>query len=428
MVDKKLYESLTADIFSRFPSVQKYGFTPGAYKPGLKAMEDFDRELGFPSRSFRSIHVAGTNGKGSVANMIASALTGAGYKTGLYTSPHLVDFRERARIDGEMVPREYVVDFLQRWKPYFEKENLSFFEITTGLAFKWFADSGVDAAVIEAGLGGRLDSTNIIRPVLSVVTSIGLDHCNILGNTLEAIAGEKAGIFKRGVPALVGERRGETEPVFREKAAAFCPLFYADELYPSLAALWDREGREVDLGASVQKDNVHTALGAAHLLQSDFPALADKAKLFDSLEHTARRMHFCGRWQHLQERPEVIADIGHNAHALRYNFAQLKAMGRPLTLVYGIMADKDLEAIVPLMPEGARFIFTAPSTPRALPSEELLRRFLALRPGENAVAVQSVADAVKTALDGAGENDVIYIGGSTFVVAQAIEYYGKIQF
>ena len=220
------YEQLVQDIFKRFPSVQKEGFKPGAYKPGLEGMIGFDEVLGRPSGLFRSIHVAGTNGKGSVANMLAAALTAAGYKTGLYTSPHLVDFRERARINGEMIPREYVQEFLEKWKPYFEAENLSFFEITTGMAFRWFADSHVDIAVIEAGLGGRLDSTNLLVPELSVITSIGLDHCALLGNTLEEIAFEKAGIMKPGVPCVIGESNPATDPVFDAFArnlAMTCP-------------------------------------------------------------------------------------------------------------------------------------------------------------------------------------------------------------
>ena len=220
------YEQLVKDIFTRFPSVQKEGFKPGAYKPGLEGMRDFDKVLGEPSRQIKTIHVAGTNGKGSVANMLASALMAAGYKTGLYTSPHLVDFRERARIDGEMIPRQYVQEFLEKWKPYFEAENLSFFEITTGMAFRWFADQKVDVAVIEAGLGGRLDSTNIITPQLSIITSIGLDHCALLGNTLAEIASEKAGIMKPGVPCIIGESNPETDPIFDAAAlslALTCP-------------------------------------------------------------------------------------------------------------------------------------------------------------------------------------------------------------
>ena len=225
------YGTLLEEIFRRFPSVQKTDFAK-AYKPGLAGMEAFCEVLGHPERSFRSIHVAGTNGKGSVSSLLASALAAVGLRTGLYTSPHLLDFRERARVVAvdsfDLIPKEYVFDFLTTWKPYFIEHDLSFFEITTGLAFKWFADTGVDVAVIEAGLGGRLDSTNVLTPELALVTTIGLDHCALLGNTLEAIAGEKAGIFKPGVPALVGESNPETDPVFDDRAWMVCPLTYAD--------------------------------------------------------------------------------------------------------------------------------------------------------------------------------------------------------
>ena len=244
------YGQLLTEIFQRFPSVQKTDFGT-AYKPGLERMAAFCAALGHPERAFRSIHVAGTNGKGSVSSLLAAALASSGVRTGLYTSPHLVDFRERARIvtgqGFDLIPKAYVFRFLTEWKPYFIAQELSFFEITTGLAFKWFADEGVEAAVIETGLGGRLDSTNVLVPDLSVVTTIGLDHCALLGDTLEAIAGEKAGIFKPGVPALVGESNPETDPVFDEKAWMVCPLTYADKVRPSL---WHRRQevlRKMDL-------------------------------------------------------------------------------------------------------------------------------------------------------------------------------------
>ena len=459
------YGQLVADIFRRFPSVQKEGFKPGAYKPGLEGMRAFDEALGYPSRQFKSIHIAGTNGKGSVANMLASALTAAGYKTGLYTSPHLVDFRERARICGEMIPQDYVEAFLRRWKPYFEAENLSFFEITTGLAFRWFADEKVDVAVIEAGLGGRLDSTNLLVPELSIITSIGLDHCALLGDTLEAIAAEKAGIMKPGVPCVIGESNPATDPVFDAAWAAVSSkkaifkdgearpgLVYADRVEPWL---WDRHEeilKAMDLQAPVQRKNLRTVLTALNLLKGAFPA-SEKA-VTEGIEHTASLMHFHGRWERLQERPLVICDIGHNAHALASNFKALEAMNRPLIIVYGIMADKDLDAIIPLMPRRAQYIFVAPDTPRAMKAEEVLRRVKAEIPGTSPrmtertsprmteatgpamtdgaapamtedsapamTAAPSVKDGMKMALDMATEDTVIYIGGSTFVVAEVL--------
>jgi len=408
-------------------------------------MRAFDEALGFPSRAFKNVHVAGTNGKGSVANMLASVLDACGYTTGLYTSPHILDFRERARIGGRMVPKEYVHSFLLKWKPYFEEHSLSFFEITTGLAFKWFADSGVDVAVIEVGLGGRLDSTNIITPELSIVTTIGLDHCALLGNTLAQIAAEKAGIFKPGVPALVGEATSETLPVFAAKASG--PLYIVDSKdvpVPSLAkhfsdfvrtSLSDNGAPEferllhrMDLQAEVQRKNLATVLAAIDLLQPVFPKLGNAAAVEEGIAHTAERMNFHGRWERLSENPLVIADIGHNAQALESNFRQLEALGRPV-IVYGIMADKDLDAIIPLMPRSASWIFTTPATKRALPAEEILRRCNM----PDAVAVPSVEDAVRHAMSLAssvipGEAEgsrPVYIGGSTFVVAEALPCFGK---
>ena len=441
------YGALLEEIFQRFPSVQKTDFAT-AYKPGLAGMEAFCEALGHPERAFKSIHVAGTNGKGSVASLLASALAGVGLRTGLYTSPHLVDFRERARIvtgdTFELIPKEYVFDFLTTWEPYFIEKGLSFFEITTGLAFKWFADAGVDAAVIEAGLGGRLDSTNVITPELALVTTIGLDHCALLGNTLEAIAGEKAGIFKPGVPALVGESNPETDPVFDDKAWMLCPLTYADKIRPSL---WHRRQdilKKMDLQADVQEKNLRTVLAAVDILKQvpGFKALADTEGVLAGIAGAARRTGFRGRWERLSELPFVICDIGHNPQALQYNFAQLRRYveeGRcsSLIIVYGIMADKDLDSILPLMPVDATYIFTAPQTARALPAAEILKRFTAapaVAP-RRAYTADSVRQAVQMALQLAQTLSqqtnrsasaskpvppLVFIGGSAFVVAEAL--------
>ena len=462
------YDHLLEEIFSRFPSVQNVPFSQ-AYKPGLEGMLAFDEALGFPSRQFKSVHVAGTNGKGSVANMLASAFDACGYKAGLYTSPHILDFRERMRIGGKMVPKEYVYEFLLKWKPYFEEHGLSFFEITTGMAFKWFADEGVDVAVVEVGLGGRLDSTNIITPELSIVTTIGLDHCALLGNTLAEIAAEKAGIFKPGVLALVGETTPETLPVFEShnpgtlyyatefltpRSKCFCrekmrQKHFSDSVVNSVyetqsgkkffntrsrTKLFDdvlarkvlvREGekffedilRRMDLQAEPQKKNLRTVLAAIELLKPGFSGLGDEQKVAEGIEHTAERMGFHGRWERLSEEPLVIADIGHNAQALESNFRKLEAMGHPI-IIYGIMADKDLDAIIPLMPRSASWIFTTPSTKRALPAKEILRR--ANMP--DARVIDNVKDAVNYAVS---QGRPVYIGGSTFVVAEALPCFGK---
>lgn len=441
--DRTTYETLLEEIFVRFPSVQSSAFDK-AYKPGLGRMEEFVEALGHPERKWKSIHVAGTNGKGTVASMLASVLSSCGLKTGLYTSPHLVDFRERARIPGTgLVTREYVLDFLTKWKPWFIRNELSFFEITTGLAFSWFADSGVDVAVIEAGLGGRLDSTNVITPDLSVVTSIGLDHCQYLGSTKAAIASEKAGIFKAGVPALAGESDPEAAPVFEEKARDFCPLTFADRKEPSL---WFRSAeilREADLCGPCVENNLRTALAAVDILKGKpgFERLSDGEAVVDALKHTARRTDFHGRWERLDDSPLVIADIGHNPAALQYSFDKLRRMREreecsSLIIVYGVMADKDLDSILPLMPEDAHYIFTAPSTPRALPAEEILSRWKAFRESKGldargACTADSVRDAVLSAVNLARETGsadspaCVFIGGSAFAVAEALPLFEK---
>lgn len=396
------YVKALDELFDKHPSVQKDGFTSGAYKPGLAGMEAFDSALGHPWMKFRSIHVAGTNGKGSVSSMLAAALSAKGYSVGLYTSPHLLDFRERMKIvsDGSfrMPSREFVWDFLHEQ----DLEGLSFFEITTGMAFRWFADEGVDIAVIEVGLGGRLDSTNIITPELSIITSIGLDHCAMLGNTRAEIAGEKAGIFKPGVPALVATRDGETEGVFEDKAAdSHCPLFFAED--------FECEAFPLDLEGPCQTINLRTVMAALELLGED----ADE----EAIAHTAEITGFHGRWEKLLDRPETICDIGHNPAALELNFRRLEELGRTLFIVYGIMADKDLAGIRPLMPQNARYYLVAPKTARALPAEKLSEAM----GGLEFTIEPSVAEGVRAAIEAASQlpDALVYIGGSTFVVSEA---------
>lgn len=410
------YDRLLADLFEKHPTVQKDGFVAGAYKPGLAGMEAFDAALGHPWRKFKTIHVAGTNGKGSVSSMLAAALAATGLRVGLYTSPHLIDFRERIKIisaaerdstpNAEMIPKEAVFAFLTEQN----LSGLSFFEITTGMAFWWFAEQKVDIAVIEVGLGGRLDSTNIILPELSVITSIGLDHCAMLGGTRAEIAFEKAGIFKPGVPALVWGWDGQTGPVFESHAAEVpCPLFFAEE--------FDTEDIELDLTGPCQAVNLRTVLAALELLGID----ADR----DALARTARITGFRGRWERLLPEPETICDIGHNPAALQLNFERLTALGRPLFIVYGVMADKDLDGIAPLMPGGAEYFLVAPATSRSLPVAALEERLSKLRPDIRACAAPSVADGVKMAVKKASgvPGSLVYIGGSTFVVAEAVELF-----
>jgi dihydrofolate synthase/folylpolyglutamate synthase len=411
-------------LFVRFPSVQKAGFGD-AYKPGLAHMEEFNALLGHPDRAYRTIHVAGTNGKGSVANMLASALAASGLKVGLYTSPHILDFRERMRIldagsDGpaRLVGRQEVWDFITRWEETFDRLDLSFFEITTGLAFKWFADEEVDFAVIEVGLGGRLDSTNVITPEVSVVTSIGLDHCAMLGDTRAAIAGEKAGIFKPGVPAVIGSRDEETAPVFEARAAAVgCPLVFAD------AGSGEQElPDDMDLQGEWQAENLRTVLTVLSVMGIEVTETISGA-----ISHTARRMDFHGRWEMLRRDPDMLCDIGHNPPALKRNFAELErylAEGRydSLIMVYGVMADKDLDGIIPLMPREAIWIAVAPDTQRSMKAEDLFRRLDGSLPGR-VIFGGTVAEGLALALERAGKSGakpLIYIGGSTFVVSEAV--------
>lgn len=441
---EKFYREKVNAIFNRFPSVQKVGFDQ-AYKPGLEHMRAFAALLGNPQETYRTVHVAGTNGKGSVSSMLASVLSGTGIRVGLYTSPHLVDFRERMRVvhdssaavcaseEEGLIPKEYVYDFLCRYEAEMERLNLSFFEITTGMAFKWFADAQVDVAVIEVGLGGRLDSTNIITPELSVVTTIGLDHCEQLGNTLASIAGEKAGIFKKNVPALVGETVPETRPVFEAKAEGLCPLAFAQDAEPSLWFRREEILRQMDLRGRYQEKNLRTVLAAVDLLKAlpNHSALSDTEKLLDAIEHAAARTGFHGRWERVSSRPAILADIGHNSQALTENFAQLKQLiaekaYTSLIIVYGIMADKDLDGILPLLPENATYVFTSPAIHRALPYEQLAARYRTFckqtgRP-EKIHSAETVREAIDTALLLASREacPLIYIGGSAYLIAEAL--------
>lgn len=400
------YEKKIEEIFERHPSVQVSGFNGRAYKSGIEGMIAFDNVLGQPWKAFRCIHVAGTNGKGSVSSMIAASLASCGLRVGLYTSPHLLDFRERIKlIPNELISKEEVLEFLERYEK--EIESLSFFEITTGMAFWWFAREAVDVAVIEVGLGGRLDSTNVITPELSVVTSIGLDHCSMLGDTRAEIALEKAGIFKPGIPALVWGHDPETDKVFTDFASKIgAELHFADEIIEPVHL----EG--MDLRGEYQDLNVRTTLAALKLLKVE-PDL-------EALRLTARITGLRGRWEILRENPTVICDIGHNPPALEWNFRQLEQSGRPLIIVYGIMADKALDDIAPLMPARARYILCAPDSARALPVQALFERLSALRPDLSLQTAPSVRDALDHALSLASPDTLIYVGGSTFVVSEIL--------
>ena len=403
-------------MFARHQSVSTAGFSKDAYKPGLDSIKRLDAALGNPSGTFRSIHVAGTNGKGSVCSMLAAALSATGKRVGLYTSPHILDFRERMKIiaDGEasLIPEEEVREFLNTHEN--DIEGMTFFEVTTGMAFRWFARQKVDIAVIEVGLGGRLDSTNIIIPELSVVTSIGLDHCDLLGDSREKIAAEKAGIFKKGVPALVWGHDAETDPVFERIAEETgCPLFYAD----SRSFEPETVVNALDLKSPCQKENLRTALSALEILGVE----AD----MDALAHTAAITGLHGRWERVEARTpggrksECILDIGHNPAALAANFT---AVGTRPVIVYGVMSDKDYRTNISLIPNDAKVFLCAPTTPRALPVRELAAAFRKIAPSVSVRPTGSVREAVDKAFAFTKGERPVLIVGSTYVVSEAASY------
>jgi len=427
------YKTLVESIFSKHRSVQSAGFKTDAYKPGLERMETFDKLLGSPSASFSSIHVAGTNGKGSVCHMLASALSSTGLKVGLYTSPHLLDFRERARIVSQskatLISENDVWVFLTENRDQIDRLGLSFFEITTGMAFWWFAKETVDIAIIETGLGGRLDSTNILtQPKLSIISSIGLDHCEILGPDRKAIAFEKAGIFKSGSAALVGIKDSQTCHIFEERASEMeCPLSFADDnegerIFHALGEEWLPE---MDLRGEYQKINLRTVLRALGILGFSEENIL---KMKRAITHAATFTGLRGRWEILSYKPLTIADIGHNPPALEWNFTQLREMQTKydkLLLIYGVMADKAVDDILPLLPSGDNvcYIFTTPDTPRAMKAESISEKFIKLFPERYSVCISSsVAEAIDLAIRRATDESLVYIGGSTFVVADALAY------
>lgn len=415
----KDYDSIISGIFLRHPSVQTSGFGPRSYKSGIESMAEFDRKLGSPWKEYGCFHVAGTNGKGTVCSMIAASLAAGGKRVGLYTSPHLLDFRERIKIvengSFRMIPKEDVLEFLEGDETgKREMESLSFFEITTGMALHWFAARKVDFAVIETGLGGRLDSTNVITPLVSVVTSIGLDHCALLGDTREKIAFEKAGIFKPGAPAVVWGRDTQTTPVFESVSSGTgCPLVFACDCEPSPA--------EASFSDERLRTDCRTASAALRA--------AGMAVCEDALTRYASITGLQARWErYSMDGFEVICDIGHNPAALEGNFRMLEESRRRVVVVYGIMADKDLRGISELLPKDAQYILCAPQTPRALPVDTLHSQLRSLRPDLETLTATSVKDALRkaaqkcrTIIDGAPEaKPLIYVGGSTFVVAEAL--------
>lgn len=365
--------------------------------------------LGHPENRFKSIHVAGTNGKGSVSHMLASIFQEAGLKVGLYTSPHLRDFRERVKINGQMISKEEVIDFVEKNKPSFQALELSFFEMTVGLAFECFANHEVDIAIVEVGMGGRLDSTNVIIPEVSVITNIGLDHQAFLGNDLPTIAGEKAGIIKPGIPVVIGQRQVETTPVFLKVAAKNeAPILWADEAI--------RTNYSTDLKGEYQIHNVKTAVAAIH--QQELFDI-DEAHVKRGLKRVVENTGLLGRWQTLSTQPLTICDTGHNADGIRFIINQLQNTPHEhLHMVWGMVNDKDIDAVLKMLPKSATYYFCKPDIPRGLDPEKL--HSAAKKISLHGKAHTSVKNALIAAKAIAGKEDLIFVGGSTFVVAEVV--------
>ena len=410
------YKQTVKYLYSVVPSFQKVG-TAG-YKEGLSNTLALDEHFGHPHRNFKTIHVAGTNGKGSCSHTLAAMLQATGLKVGLYTSPHLVDFRERIRVNGKCISKKRVIEFVRDERDFFEPLSPSFFELTTALAFKYFAEKKVDIAVVEVGLGGRLDCTNVITPEVSVITNISFDHTQFLGNTLAEIAGEKAGIIKPGVPVVIGETTPETKPVFEQIAAErHAPIHFAEK------ALCDAETSSAvkrllphfELKGNYQENNLHTILTTARLLN-----IPEKAVL-KGLENVCEMTGLMGRWQTLQKHPLVICDTGHNVGGWQYVSKQIAAQPcKQLRLVFGMVDDKDIDTVMGMLPQDAVYYWTQASTKRAIPAEKVQEK--GKTHGLSGNVFYNVKDAYEAALKDSDKADFIFVGGSSYIVSDLLEY------
>lgn len=426
------YKQTIDYLYNKLPMFTRVGAV--AFKKDLHNTIAMCEKLGNPQQQFKSIHIAGTNGKGSTSHMLAAILQQAGYKTGLYTSPHLKDFRERIRINGEMVSESFVTDFVNEQQDIIEEINPSFFEVTVAMAFSYFAKEQVDIAIIEVGLGGRLDSTNIITPELSVITNISLDHTNILGNTLTEIAGEKAGIIKPGIPVVIGETQAESAPVFLQKAAATnSEIIFADQqlqlentkraheflttslsehqklIYPHL---------NLDLTGSYQLKNILTVVQSVLVLKQKGYVIPDMA-LYAAVANVKKLTGLQGRWQILQERPLIICDTGHNIAGITEVMQNIRSTAfDQLHIVIGMVKDKDISGVLQLLPTDARYYFCQPDLERALSATDLAEQ--AAKYQLEGKVYQNVTEAYQSAKTQAKATDLIFIGGSTFVVAEVL--------
>jgi len=427
------YQQTIDYLFSQLPVFQRIG--KAAYKADLNNTIALDEYFNHPHKTFKTIHVAGTNGKGSTSHMLASVLAKAGYKVGLYTSPHLKDFRERIRINGVVIPEQEVVDFIEKHQPIFEKVKPSFFEMTVALAFDFFAREKVDVAVIEVGLGGRLDSTNIITPELSVITNISFDHTDLLGDTLPKIAFEKAGIIKPNIPVVISQTQPETEQVFRDKSKETnSPILFADKIYKIINVdnqnpnwqSFDIESNDgfflkdirLDLRGIYQKHNLPGVLLALDILKDKGFSISDK-QTKDGLAVASASTGLLGRWQTLQDKPMTICDTGHNIDGITQVLEQIAKVKREkLHMVIGMVGDKDIEGVLALLPKDAIYYFTKAAIPRALNQLVLADKAACYNLKGN--TFPTVKEALDAAKKNATPNDLIFIGGSTFVVAEAI--------
>lgn len=401
------FATYTEYLYSQVPMFQNIG--GGAYKEGLENTNILDEHFGHPHRSYKTIHIAGTNGKGSCSHSIASILQEAGYKVGLYTSPHLTDFRERIRVNGEKISEQYVMDFIDNEKEFFEPLRPTFFELTTALAFKYFADNNVDVAVIEVGLGGRLDCTNIIQPDLSIITNISLDHTQFLGDTLAKIASEKAGIIKRGTPVVIGEAIAETKPVFVSKAQEVSTdIFFAEEYK-------DENRYDFELKGLYQEKNLRTILCAvSHLIYIGYKIEEDDIRR--GLSKVCENTGLMGRWQTIRTNPTVVCDTGHNIGGITYITKQLQEQKcDTLRIVFGMVSDKDVNGVLEIMPKNAVYYFTQSSVKRAMPHQQI--KELAGQHGLSGNSFATVGEAYEKAVEESSANDFIFVSGSSFIVA-----------
>ena len=421
------YDETVTYLFNCAPPFQQVG--GAAYKEGLSTTIALDNHLGNPHRKFRTIHVAGTNGKGSTSHTLAAILQESGYKVGLYTSPHLIDFRERMRVNGTPASKEYVTDFVERHRAFFEPLQPSFFELTTAMAFNYFAEQNVEVAIIEVGLGGRLDCTNIITPELCIITNISPDHTQFLGNTLQEIASEKAGIIKNGIPVVIGETTRETKEVFARKAKeSNAPIIFAEEEALLTAATPMDNGYRYsstvfgefcgELGGDYQQKNTNTLLSAINILRNSGFAITEES-LRKGFTNVCKLTGLMGRWQKIQDNPRVICDAGHNIGGIKYITEQLARVDcRELRIVFGMVNDKDITSVLKMMPRNAEYYFTQASIKRAMPADDL--KNMAERFGLMGNSHPNVKEALEAALSDSSDDDFIFVGGSCFIVADLL--------